>query len=75
MPVRFYSWRKMGYLEKITDQTKDYEIDICYFSTKYAALRRKSKDWFAQNLDTDLKLNRHFTLLNSMYILMTYTNG
>ena len=30
-------------------QIKDYEIGICCFSTKYAALRRKSKDWLAQN--------------------------
>ena len=30
-------------------QTKDYEIGICCFSTKHAALRRKSKDWLAQN--------------------------
>jgi hypothetical protein len=30
-------------------QTKDYEISICYFSAKHAALRRKSKDWLAQN--------------------------
>jgi hypothetical protein len=29
--------------------TKDYKIGICYFSTKHAALRRKSKDWLAQN--------------------------
>ena len=27
-------------------QTKDYEIGICCFSAKHAALRRKSKDWF-----------------------------
>jgi hypothetical protein len=32
-------------------QTKDYEIDICSFSTKYVALRRKSKDWLARNQD------------------------
>jgi hypothetical protein len=29
-------------------QTKDYKIGICCFSAKYAALRRKSKDWLAQ---------------------------
>jgi hypothetical protein len=29
-------------------QTKDYKIDICCFSAKHAALRRKSKDWLAQ---------------------------
>jgi hypothetical protein len=30
-------------------QTKDYKIGICCFSAKHAALRRKSKDWFARN--------------------------
>ena len=30
-------------------QTKDYQIGICCFSAKHAALRRKSKDWLAQN--------------------------
>ena len=32
-------------------QTKDYVIGICCFSAKHAALRRKSKDWLAQNQD------------------------
>jgi hypothetical protein len=32
-----------------SDQTKDYEIGICCFSAKHTALRRKSKDWLAQN--------------------------
>ena len=31
--------------EPRSGQTKDYEIGICCFSTKHAALRRKSKDW------------------------------
>jgi hypothetical protein len=35
--------------ESRSSQTKDYEIDICCFSTNHAALRRKSKDWLAQN--------------------------
>jgi hypothetical protein len=30
-------------------QTKDYKIGICCFSAKHTALRRKSKDWLAQN--------------------------
>jgi hypothetical protein len=30
-------------------QTKDYKIDICCFSAKHEALRRKSKDWMARN--------------------------
>ena len=34
-------------------QTKDYEIGICCFSAKHAALRREreSKDWLARNQD------------------------
>ena len=32
-------------------QTKDYNIGIYCFSAKHAALRRKSKDWLARNLD------------------------
>ena len=32
-------------------QTKDYKIGICCFSAKHAALRRKNKDWLAQNKD------------------------
>ena len=30
-------------------QTKDYKIGICCFSAKQPTLRRKSKDWSAQN--------------------------
>ena len=30
-------------------QTKDYEIGICCFSAKHAALRSKNKDWLARN--------------------------
>ena len=30
-------------------QTKEYQIGICCFSAKLAVLRRKSKDWLAQN--------------------------
>ena len=29
--------------------TSDYEIGICYFSDKHAALRRKIKDWLTRN--------------------------
>jgi hypothetical protein len=29
--------------------TKDCKIGICCFSTKHAAVRRKSKDWLAGN--------------------------
>jgi hypothetical protein len=32
-----------------SSQTKDYKIGIFCFSVKYAALRRKSKDWLALN--------------------------
>jgi hypothetical protein len=37
--------------EPQSGQTKDYNIGICCFSAKNAALRRKSKDWFARNQD------------------------
>jgi hypothetical protein len=33
--------------------TKDHNIGICCFSVKHAALRRKTKDWFAQNQDSE----------------------
>jgi hypothetical protein len=35
--------------EPRSDQTKDYRIDMCCFSAKHAAVRRKNKDWLARN--------------------------
>jgi len=35
--------------EPRSGQTKDYQIGMCCFSPKHAALRRKSKDWLARN--------------------------
>ena len=35
--------------EPRSGQTKDYKIDMCCFSAKHSALRRKSKEWFAWN--------------------------
>jgi hypothetical protein len=35
--------------EPRSSQTKDYKIGICCFSSKYAALNRKNKDWMARN--------------------------
>jgi hypothetical protein len=32
-------------------QTKHIKIDICCFSAKHAAIRRKRKDWLARNQD------------------------
>jgi hypothetical protein len=37
--------------EPRSGKTKDDKIGICCFSTKYAALRRKSNDWLTQNQD------------------------
>ena len=37
--------------EPRSDQTKDYNIGICSFSTKHTALRRKNKDWLPRNQD------------------------
>jgi hypothetical protein len=36
-------------IEPRSSQTRDYKIGICCFSAKYAALRRKSKDWLDRN--------------------------
>jgi hypothetical protein len=47
-----------------SDQTKDYEIGMCCFSTKHATLRRKSKDWLARNQDNVFRrVERHVFLL------------
>ena len=35
--------------EPRSGQIKNYEIGICCFSAKHAALRRKRKDWVARN--------------------------
>ena len=37
--------------EPWSGQTKHYKICICCFSAKHAALKKKSKDWLAQNRD------------------------
>ena len=37
--------------EPRSDQTKGYEICLCWFSSKHAALGRKRKDWLARNHD------------------------
>jgi hypothetical protein len=42
-------------------QTKDYEIGICCLSDKHAALRRKSKDWLARNLNNVSELSNMST--------------
>jgi len=40
-------------------QTKDYEIGICCFSAKHAALRSKSKDWLAWNQNNVSRVGRY----------------
>ena len=35
--------------ESRSGQTRDYKTGICSFSAKHTALRRKGKDWLAQN--------------------------
>jgi hypothetical protein len=37
--------------EPRSGKAKDYKIGICWFSAKYAALRRKSKSCLVQNQD------------------------
>ena len=36
-------------VESQSGQTKDYKIDICYFSIKNTVLRSKIKHWLAEN--------------------------
>ena len=45
--------------EPRSGQTKDYKIGICYFAAKNTALRRKSKDWLAQNQDKVSQWGQH----------------
>ena len=42
-------------------QTKDYYIGMCCFSAKHAALRRKSKDWLAQNQNNSTCISADFS--------------
>ena len=44
-------------------QTKDYNIGICCFSAKHAALRRKSKDWLCPSGATCLPADCCFSEL------------
>ena len=44
--------------ESRSGQTIDYKIGICCFSTKHAALRRKTKDWLFRNQD-NVRVGRH----------------
>ena len=37
--------------EPRSGQTKEYKIGICCISAKHSALRGKSKDWLARNLN------------------------
>ena len=42
--------------EPRSGQTKDSKMDICFFSAKHTALRRKNKDWLARNQDNVLEI-------------------
>jgi hypothetical protein len=49
--VSMLAWSEIDHgFEPWSGLTKDYEIGICCFSAKHAALR-KNKDWLAQNQD------------------------
>ena len=37
--------------EPHSGKPSDYVIGICWFSAKYAALKKKSKEWLARNQD------------------------
>ena len=55
-------------------QTKDYEIDICYFSAKHAALRTKNKDWLAWNQNNVSEWSDMSTLGLLLQWASTYKN-
>ena len=71
--------------EPRSDQSKDYKIGSCCFSTKHAALRKKSKDWLARNQDNvseagdmsirGLLLQRASTIKIQLSVLVLYKNG
>ena len=50
IPVLSLSAEDRG-LNPRSGQTKNYKIGIYCFSAEHAELRRKSKDWLAQNQD------------------------
>jgi hypothetical protein len=54
--IKYFSlyWNRLcngecAHLEPWLGQAKDYEIGMCCFSAKHAALRRKRKDWLSGN--------------------------
>jgi hypothetical protein len=50
--VGVFAWNAVnGGFDPRRGQTKDYNISSCYFSTKHASLRNKSKDWLTLNWD------------------------
>ena len=49
------------------DQTRDYEIDICFLSAKHTALRRKSKDWLAQNQENVFEWGRDMSIRGLLF--------
>ena len=58
-------------------KTKDNKIGICCFSTMHAALRRKSKDWFARNQDNvfewgDMSIHGAITIKIQLSVLVYY---
>ena len=54
--------------------TKDYKIDICYFSTKHAALRSKSKDWLGQYQDNVFEWSDMSTCVTVASVSQHYKN-
>jgi len=63
--------------EHLSGQTKNYQIGICWFSSKHAVLRSKSKDCIARNQDNvsewgDMSIRRLlFQLVSTIKIQLT----
>jgi hypothetical protein len=60
--------------EPRSGQTKDYQIVMCCFSTKHAALMRKRKDWLARNQNNVSEwsdMSTHGRLFQSAIIIIS----
>ena len=52
-----------GYENRL-GKTKDYKIDIYFFSGKHSAMRNKSKDWLVRNHDYVPSSNYPWTVVS-----------
>ena len=65
------------WLEPQLGQAKDYKIGICRFSGKHAALRKKNKDWLAQNQNKVFSSKRDYNhaMIKSVHVVVLIKCG